>query len=60
MDTVQFGFHQAEIYHQFHDDMQDSYGTSYHDLKQSCVARGALKPTGCPKDTAANAEMLYG
>lgn len=33
-DSVQFPFHPAEVYHQFHDDMVDKYSREYHDLKR--------------------------
>lgn len=51
MDTASFPFHQAELFHQFHDDMVDDYSSSYHDLRQEHVSSGAISPTGCPGDT---------
>jgi len=51
-DSVQFPFHPAEVYHQFHDDMVDKYSREYHDLKRIELQDGRLKPTGCPGDSA--------
>jgi len=44
-DTATFPAHVAEKYHQFHDDMIDQYGPSYHALAQYA------QPTSCPGDT---------
>jgi len=46
-DTALFPAHTAEKYHQFHDDMTQGYGSSYHELqkyatKTSCPGDGAL------------------
>jgi len=49
-DTAAFPKHVAEKYHQFHDDMLDSYGRAYNDL-QRFAAR-----TSCPGDT----RILFG
>mmetsp|Transcript_8685 Transcript_8685/g.23234 ORF Transcript_8685/g.23234 Transcript_8685/m.23234 type:complete len:282 (-) Transcript_8685:64-909(-) len=50
MDTAEFPFRQAELFHQFHDDMTESYSDQYHALKEPLVAGGRLKATGCPSD----------
>ena len=50
MDTAKFPFRQAELYHQFHDDMVESYSAQYHALKGELVASHRLKATGCPSD----------
>jgi len=50
MDATVFRFHQAEIYHQFHDDMSEYYGRAYNGLRSTLAASGHLKPTGCPRD----------
>eukprot|EP00746_Dinoflagellata_sp_MGD_P027551 gnl/MRDRNA2_/MRDRNA2_165044_c0_seq1.p1 gnl/MRDRNA2_/MRDRNA2_165044_c0~~gnl/MRDRNA2_/MRDRNA2_165044_c0_seq1.p1 ORF type:complete len:297 (+),score=58.24 gnl/MRDRNA2_/MRDRNA2_165044_c0_seq1:80-892(+) len=55
MDTAEFPFHQAELYHQFHDDMIDIYGEKYHDLIAALRASHALRATGCPSDKVPSA-----
>lgn len=50
MDTARFPFHQAEVYHQFHDDMTEAYGSSYNNLQQQLLSDGILQHTGCPSD----------
>ena len=44
MDSDAFPFFQAEIYHQFHDDMVEKYNAAYHELKRMFVRSGRLKP----------------
>lgn len=51
MDPERFPFYRAEVYHQFHDDMIESYPAFYHDLREEFVSAGALPYTGCPRDT---------
>ena len=41
---------QAEIYHQFHNDMSTVYGKKYNDLSAELVIANRLVATGCPKD----------
>jgi len=48
-DTATFPAHTAEKYHQFHDDMMEGYGDSYHKLKGALVSRGDLKKVDCPE-----------
>jgi len=49
MDTAQFPFYQAEVYHQFHDDFQSpAYGKKYNNLANIEFEDGRLKSTGCP------------
>lgn len=43
-DTSEFPAHIAEKYHQFHDDMMDSYGNAYNSLQRFA------KSTSCPGD----------
>lgn len=50
MDTTRFPFHQAEIYHQFHDDMSEWYGPQYNAFRPELARAGVLAPTGCPRD----------
>jgi len=50
MDTAKFPFHQAEDYHQFHDDMVDAYGNTYNNLREKYTAQGTINYTGCPQD----------
>jgi len=47
-DTASFPAHVAEKYHQFHDDMVESYGSEYHELRRFAEA------TGCPGDSSLN------
>ena len=37
---------------QFHDDRRDRYGPAYNSLRLDAERRGALVPTGCPRDPA--------
>jgi len=48
MDTEKFPFYQAEMWHQFHDDMIEHYDAAYHKLKDSFKADCRVHPTGCP------------
>lgn len=48
-DSKKFPFYQGEVYHQFHDDMQESYSDQYHKLKGVMQTRGSLKESGCPE-----------
>jgi len=50
MDSTQFPFHQAEVYHQFHNDMMEYYSDSYHQLRETLFGTGHLHQTGCPDD----------
>lgn len=50
LDSAQFPFFQAEVYHQFHDDMTEVYSAAYHALKAAFVGAGRLRATGCPRD----------
>ncbi|CAE8682687.1 unnamed protein product, partial [Polarella glacialis] len=47
-DTSSFPAHVAEKYHQFHDDMQASYGSKYNALRSIASA------TKCPGDQASS------
>eukprot|EP00747_Dinoflagellata_sp_TGD_P168693 gnl/TRDRNA2_/TRDRNA2_195684_c0_seq1.p1 gnl/TRDRNA2_/TRDRNA2_195684_c0~~gnl/TRDRNA2_/TRDRNA2_195684_c0_seq1.p1 ORF type:complete len:298 (+),score=50.38 gnl/TRDRNA2_/TRDRNA2_195684_c0_seq1:60-896(+) len=50
MDTSKFPFHQAELYHQFHDDMVDMYGQKYHSIRRELEKSKRIIATGCPSD----------
>lgn len=52
MDSIEFPFYQAEVYHQFHDDMTAAYGADYNSLRDSLLSDGVLQHTGCPRDSA--------
>lgn len=43
-DSDKFPAHTAEKYHQFHDDMMDSYGPAYNAMQKDCAG------TECPGD----------
>mmetsp|Transcript_22824 Transcript_22824/g.36313 ORF Transcript_22824/g.36313 Transcript_22824/m.36313 type:complete len:227 (+) Transcript_22824:78-758(+) len=43
-DSTKFPGHEAEKYHQFHDDMMEQYSSDYHSLKQYAVG------SECPND----------
>ena len=47
-DSNKFPFHQAEIYHQFHDDMLERYSEKYHSLKKLLVSQGTIRKVACP------------
>jgi hypothetical protein len=38
-----------QVYHQYHDDMVEKYGSQYGSLRAKGVERGAFAPTGCPE-----------
>lgn len=49
MDSNQFPFFQAEVYHQFHNDFQSPpYGKKYNDLVKEAFEDGRVTDTGCP------------
>jgi len=48
-DTKSFPFYPGEVYHQYHDDMVEKYGSEYGSLRAKGVERGAFAPTGCPE-----------
>lgn len=48
-DTKTFPFYAGEVYHQYHDDMVEKYGSEYGALRGAAVQRGALKTSGCPE-----------
>jgi len=50
MDSNKFSFHQAEVYHQFHDDMATRYSSDYHGLSSTLLSQGTIRHTGCPND----------
>jgi peptide methionine sulfoxide reductase MsrA len=52
-DSNVYPFHQAEVYHQFHDDFMPGgrYPQSYNDLQGVLVAACVIVGTGCPMDT---------
>jgi len=50
MDSHEFPFHQAEVYHQFHDDMTARYSSDYHGLSSTLLSQGTIQHTGCPSD----------
>ncbi|CAE8631166.1 unnamed protein product, partial [Polarella glacialis] len=47
-DSDIFPFFQAELYHQFHDDVGARYPADYHKLKEALVRAGPLEPLDCP------------
>eukprot|EP00542_Grammatophora_oceanica_P021100 CAMPEP_0194033354 /NCGR_PEP_ID=MMETSP0009_2-20130614/6087_1 /TAXON_ID=210454 /ORGANISM="Grammatophora oceanica, Strain CCMP 410" /LENGTH=245 /DNA_ID=CAMNT_0038674041 /DNA_START=52 /DNA_END=789 /DNA_ORIENTATION=+ len=48
-DTAKFPFHQAEVYHQYHDDFQSpAYGKKYNNLANVALEEGRIVGTGCP------------
>ncbi|GHP04851.1 hypothetical protein PPROV_000360300 [Pycnococcus provasolii] len=49
-DTNSQPFHQAEVYHQFHDGFfpGEDYPRTYNGMQQELVRSGALQGTGCP------------
>lgn len=48
-DSDKFPFYQAEVYHQFHDDMTERYSRQYHQIKGSLVKNGKIKSVECPE-----------
>mmetsp|Transcript_68769 Transcript_68769/g.139415 ORF Transcript_68769/g.139415 Transcript_68769/m.139415 type:complete len:321 (+) Transcript_68769:84-1046(+) len=49
-DSEQFPFYQAELYHQFHDDIGAKYPASYKSLKDGLLKKGRLRPVSCPEE----------
>mmetsp|Transcript_68742 Transcript_68742/g.222837 ORF Transcript_68742/g.222837 Transcript_68742/m.222837 type:complete len:225 (-) Transcript_68742:144-818(-) len=49
-DSDTFPFHQAELWHQFHNDMLERYNDDYHQLKARFKANGKLEAVQCPDD----------
>jgi len=51
-DTETYPFHQAELYHQFHDDFMagGSYPQSYNDMYDDVLGSCRMLPTTCPSD----------
>ena len=49
MDTAEFPFFKAEVYHQFHNDMSEDYGRKYNNLRKQYVEDGKMEETGCPE-----------
>lgn len=49
-DNEVFPFHQAEVYHQYHDGFRpgEQYPDSYHNLRDQALQDGRLHKTGCP------------
>lgn len=48
-DTAAYPFHQAEVYHQFHNDFQSPpYGKDYNKLADMAFDDGRIQSTGCP------------
>lgn len=48
-DSIQFTFHQAEVFMQFHDDFQsDPYGSEYNKLMEQALEDGRILGQGCP------------
>ena len=51
MDSTQFPFYPAELYHQFHNDfMGPPYGTAYNKLQNTLAEQGRIGTTGCPEE----------
>jgi len=48
MDSDKFPFYQAEMWHQFHDDMIEKYDSNYHAIKSDFKKDCRIHPTGCP------------
>eukprot|EP00438_Fugacium_kawagutii_P019233 Skav234681 [mRNA] locus=scaffold3643:9220:10398:- [translate_table: standard] len=49
-DSEKFPFYQAELYHQFHDDIGVKYPASYKSLKDGLLKTGRLRPVSCPEE----------
>lgn len=49
-DTAAYPFHQAEVYHQYHDGFfpGENYPDTYNDLARKAVVARRLSGTGCP------------
>jgi len=51
MDSLKFPFHQAEVYHQYHNDFKGlPYGKKYNSLAREATKDGRLAHTNCPGD----------
>jgi peptide methionine sulfoxide reductase MsrA len=50
MDSAAYPFYQAEVFHQFHDDMTEWYGPAYNALRGQLLDAGLIRRTGCPRD----------
>ena len=51
MDSNQFPFYPAELYHQFHNDFQGPpYGRVYNRLQSVLANEGIIGSTGCPEE----------
>ena len=50
MDSNQFPFKQAEIYHQYHDGfmLNEQYPEKYNVLVKNSLKNGLISSTGCP------------
>ena len=50
IDSNEFPFYQAEIYHQFHNGLGKRFPTEYtKELKEAAVSTKLIKETGCPE-----------
>lgn len=48
-DSDEFPFHQAEVYHQYHNDfLSPDYGEAYNGLVNLALDDGRIRGTGCP------------
>mmetsp|Transcript_25822 Transcript_25822/g.56625 ORF Transcript_25822/g.56625 Transcript_25822/m.56625 type:complete len:297 (+) Transcript_25822:69-959(+) len=54
-DIASYPFHQAEVYHQFHDDFMagGQYPQSYNDYQGVLLGDCRMRPTGCNRDQGA-------
>jgi len=51
MDSRKFGFHPAEVYHQFHNGLGKAFPKWYTgDLKRIALDNGIIRATGCPEN----------
>eukprot|EP00192_Tetraselmis_astigmatica_P011835 CAMPEP_0117672884 /NCGR_PEP_ID=MMETSP0804-20121206/14162_1 /TAXON_ID=1074897 /ORGANISM="Tetraselmis astigmatica, Strain CCMP880" /LENGTH=403 /DNA_ID=CAMNT_0005481555 /DNA_START=64 /DNA_END=1276 /DNA_ORIENTATION=+ len=51
MDSNEFGFHPAEVYHQFHNGLGKGFPKAYtQELKTKALEAGVIKTTGCPEN----------
>jgi len=50
MDSTEYPFYQAEVYHQFHDgfNLGENYPNSYNGLAQKLLKLGSVVDQGCP------------
>ncbi|CAK9074949.1 unnamed protein product, partial [Durusdinium trenchii] len=49
-DSDLFPFYQAELYHQFHDDVGTKYPATYRALKDALLKKGTLRSVSCPEE----------